>query len=129
MPIIHRLEVDSKMKLSIKLGLICMFCSFIPLLLPGSLWLAVLAILAFTFGEIFYLPFNNAIPFNVSNEQNRGAYMSWYWMTWSLTSILGPFIGLRFSGAFGFRAFWVFLFVIAGLSLALSMRRDPSLSR
>ncbi|MEL6594276.1 MAG: MFS transporter, partial [Bacteroidota bacterium] len=128
MPIIHTLEARSQMKLSITLGLICMFCSFIPLLFMGSMWLAVLAILAFTFGEIFYLPFNNAIPFNASNESNRGAYMSWYWMTWSLTSILGPFVGLQFSGAFGFRAFWVLLFVIAGFSLLLSLRRDPSLN-
>ncbi|MEL6654596.1 MAG: MFS transporter [Bacteroidota bacterium] len=78
MPIIHTLEARSQMKLSITLGLICMFCSFIPLLFMGSMWLAVLAILAFTFGEIFYLPFNNAIPSNTRTYTPHDCSHYWH---------------------------------------------------
>lgn len=121
MPIVHVLEQKSKVRLAILIGLICFTLSFTPFLFPGALWLCFLAVGFFTFGEILFLPFNNAIPFNVSDDSNRGSYMSWYWMTWSLASILGPLVGLTFSGKFGFEAFWIFVIGLMGLSIAMNL--------
>ncbi|MEM6348305.1 MAG: MFS transporter [Bacteroidota bacterium] len=121
MPIVHVLEQKSMVRIAILLGLVCFALCFVPFLFSGAIWLCFVAILLFTFGEIFFLPFNNAIPFNVSNEDNRGSYMSWYWMTWSLTAILGPFIGLNFSGKFGFTAFWILAIIMTGISIAMNL--------
>lgn len=121
MPLIHVLEQKSKVRPAILIGLSCFAMSFVPFLFPGTLWLCFLAIALFTFGEILFLPFNNAFPFKASDDDNRGAYMSWYWMTWSMTNILGPFIGLNFSGKFGFEAFWVLAIGLTGLSIMMNL--------
>lgn len=58
----------------------------------------------------------------MSPAGKRGEYMAWYWMSWSLTHVLGPTIGLTFASAFGFPAFWLALCCLVGLSWLLHWR-------
>ncbi|TNE56275.1 MAG: MFS transporter [Bacteroidetes bacterium] len=109
MPIVHTIEKSQKIGGAMLGGLILIGLSFLPFLLPKALALCFFAAFLLTMGEIYFLPFNNAIPLNLSPPGQRGAYMSWYWMAWSLTHITGPSVGLAFIDHFGFPTFWVFL--------------------
>ena len=80
------------------------------------------AISIWTLGEICVLPFNSAIPINISHESRRGEYLSWYWMTWSLANILGPLVGLAFADEFGFAPFWIVIGLLMAASLLLHWR-------
>jgi MFS family permease len=119
MPAIHWIEKGGKIKASILAGLLLISFSFLPFLLSASLIFAVIAVFFFTFGEIFYLPLNSSTAINMSPVTKRGDYMAWYWMTWSLSSIAGPVIGLTFAGAFGFSAFWIFACLLALISFIM----------
>jgi len=121
MPAIHTIERAKKIKASVLAGLILLGLSFLPFLLPKALLFCFVAVLLFTLGEIFFLPLNTSIALNMSPLAKRGEYMSWYWMTWSLTNIAGPTIGLAFVDEFGFSIFWVCLSILVGLSLLLNL--------
>jgi MFS family permease len=122
MPAVHAVERAGSVKPSILIGLALMGLSFIPFLLPKALILCFIAIFIFTLGEILYLPFNNSIALNMSPDGKRGSYMAWYWMTWSMTRITAPIVGLGFADAFGFSAFWVLLVLIVAISFEIYRR-------
>ena len=77
-----------------------------------------------TFGKIYYLPFNNAIPLYMSPPKQRGNYMAWFWMTWSLASIIGSIGGFKFIEYFGFTAFWITMITFVAISLTLTLRQQ-----
>lgn len=116
MPFVDQIEKAGKLKVSLLGGLVLLGISFLPFLLPASLYFFCLATLFFTFGEIFFFPFNNSLPINMSPESRRGEYMSWYWMSWSACSIIGPAVGLSFIDEFGYDAFWIFIILLMSLS-------------
>ncbi len=117
MPAIHAIEKGNRIKPYVILGLALLAVSYIPFLFSGALIWCVIAALLFTFGEIFYLPFNNSIALNMSPPNRRGDYMAWYWMTWSLTKVVAPTLGLSFIAIFGYDAFWIVVTLITGVSL------------
>lgn len=122
MPLIDSIEKSNKIQAATLIGLVLIALSFLPFLLPKALWLCFLGITLLTMGEILVLPFNSSIPLNMSPAGKRGEYMAWYWMSWSLTHVLGPTIGLTFASAFGFPAFWLALCCLVGLSWLLHWR-------
>ncbi|WP_020532776.1 MFS transporter [Flexithrix dorotheae] len=119
MPAIHSVEKNRKINPSILLGVVLLAFSFIPFLLPSSLFLAFMAMFFFTIGEIFYLPLINATALNMSPDAKRGEYMSWYWMMWSMAHITGPTVGLSFIEKAGFSTFWSFTILITMVSFFL----------
>lgn len=120
MPLIHFLEKKYNIKPFILIGIALLACSFMPFFLPKALVFCFIAVLPFTIGEILFLPFNNAMPVNISPPGQRGNYMSWYWMTWSLVMILAPLVGFSFIETFDFFWFWIFLISLIGMSVLLS---------
>ena len=74
-----------------------------------SFWIAMISVIIWTFGEIIFMPLNSATPINMSEKSNRGEYMSYFWMTWSVVNIVAPVVGLSFMDFFGYDAFWFFL--------------------
>lgn len=122
MPLIDALEKANRIRPAVLLGLIIMASSFLPFLFPKALWLGFFAVTLLTIGEILFLPFNTAIPLNMSPKGRRGEYMSGYWMAWSLTHVTGPTLGLAFADAFGFSAYWLLLCGLIGVSWLLHLR-------
>ncbi len=122
MPLIHAIEKGGKNRLSIILGLAMIGLSFLALMLPWPLVAAIGAILLMTFGEIAYLPFNSSTALNLSPADQRGNYMGWYSMAWSVAHISAPTIGLAFADKFGFTWFWLLVAIVVGFSLLLNLR-------
>ena len=63
----------------------------------------------------------------MSKKSNRGEYMSYFWMTWSVVNILAPIVGLSFMDYFGYDAFWIFLFGLSMISLGINWRLNQRL--
>jgi MFS family permease len=96
--------------------------SFLPFLLRVWYGFALLAVLLLTLGEILNLPFSSSFALNLAPDNKRGEYSAWYGMTWSLTNVAGPVIGLSFADEFGWAAFWILIAVMAGGSMLLYRR-------
>jgi len=117
MPVVNFIERKGKTERFVRLGLFLIAFSFLFFLFPASMWVGFLGILSMTIGEIFFLPFNSSQAMNMSPAKQRGEYMAWYGMMWSLTHVTGPFVGLSLIDAFGFSVFWVLLFVLVIITL------------
>ena len=128
MPLIHAIEKARKIRITLLAGLSLVGLSYLLFLLPPALAICFAAIAVWTLGEICVLPFNTSIPLHMSHPSRRGAYLSWYWMTWSLANILGPVAGLAFADEFGFSAFWIVLSLLMGLSLLAHWRLGDKVS-
>ncbi len=128
MPLIHFIERAGKMMKAMTLGLVFIGGSYLVFLFPGSYVLGFLAIALWTTGEILHLPLNSSRAIELSPNSRRGAYMSYFWMAWSLTQITCPIIGLNFADRFGFSSLWVLLGVIMSISLLLNIISQRSAS-
>jgi MFS family permease len=122
MPLIHKIERESRTKTSIKMGILLIGASLLPFLLPGALIWCFLAVILFTVGEILYLPLINSIALNMSPDKKSGEYMAWFTMTWSVIHIIGPTLGLSFIDYVGFAPFWLVLFLLTGVSFLLHLK-------
>ncbi len=126
MPIVHSIEKAKKIKLSMISGLLLVGLSFLPFLLPKALVLCFVAMLLLTCGEILFMPLNSSVALNMSPVNKRGDYMAWYSMTWSLTHIAGPAIGLGFAAKFGYSSLWIFIIslIVVSVLINFKLRKD-----
>lgn len=120
MPLIHSIEKAGTGQKYILTGIFLVGVSYLLFMFSGSFTLGLLIISIWTIGEMIFMPLNNATPINVSTKSNRGVYMSYFWMTWSVVQITAPIVSLSFIGYFGYTAFWFFLFGISLVSVWLN---------
>lgn len=117
MPVIHWFEQKKKIKFAYVLGAALIGGSYLVYFLPGHLALCFVGFGIWTLGEIFALPFNNSIAINLSPDNRRGQYMSWYFMTWSLANIVGPLVSFSLADHLGFEFVFLLNVVLAGVAL------------
>lgn len=88
--------------------------AYIILMLPGikPVILAVLAIIMFTIGEMFALPFINTFVMSRANEHNRGQYAAGYTLSWSIPQVIGPSAGFFLAERYGYNWLWFMLVVL-----------------
>lgn len=122
MPIIHLVEEGGHRKSALRWGLLLLALSFVCFQLPPTLMICFVASFFMVMGEIFYLPLNNSYSLLLSPDNRRGAYMSWYWMTWSTANVLGPSLGFFLIDSLGFAFFWGILIVLLGTSFLINQR-------
>jgi len=89
-------------------GVVLIACSYLALLipLPVQLLLAIVAILFFTFGEMFAMPFINTFVISRSNALNRGLYAAGFTLSWSIAQVIGPALGFLIAERFGYEMLW-----------------------
>lgn len=111
-------------------GVILIACSYILLTFPinAHLLLATAAILFFTFGEMFSMPFINTFVISRSNESNRGLYAAGFTLSWAFAQVIGPAVGFFIAERFGYNALWVgisiILFLCAFGYFRLSLKKN-----
>lgn len=120
MPLIHSIEKAGTIRKYILIGIFLIGVSYLIFLLEGSFIVAMIAVSIWTCGEMIFMPLNNAIPINISTKKNRGEYMAYFWMIWSLVHITSPPISLAFMEYFGNDAFWFFLFGLSMISFGIN---------
>jgi predicted MFS family arabinose efflux permease len=107
MVIIHKLEGRRHALQYIAVGVLMVGSGFVMLnLLPHSIWIALLVIIAITFGEIMSMPFMNSFWIERTTPYNRGQYAALYTMAWSLAQIAAPTLGSQIISRYGFTTLW-----------------------
>lgn len=128
MPLVNALEKSKLEPLKIVIGgTVLLLFSFLVLNIGPYIGLAVAGIILMTFGEMLGFPFSNSYALDRSKLGSQGAYMALYSMAFSVAHILGPNIGMQFSGKFGFESTWYLMggiLFIACIILLLLQRKE-----
>jgi len=115
MPLVHYLEKKKFKALSMVIFGGWLFAlSFLVLPISPHILLPILGMVFLSFGEMISFPFSNTFAMTRSNKGKKGDYMALYTLTFSISFIIGPNMGMQISERFGFTATW---FVMAGLML------------
>ena len=77
-------------------------------MLTWTAWsgIAVISMLALTFGEIINFPFAASFSLNRAHETNRGKYMGMYGLSFSVGHIVAPILGMHLAEMYGFMTLW-----------------------
>lgn len=119
MVIIFSLEGKRPLMQYISTGVLLVAISYLLLELPGieKASLALLSMLALTFGEILSMPFMNSYWIGRTLAHNRGQYAALYTVAWASAQALGPFIGSQVAQQYGYNVLW---FGTAGVCILLA---------
>nr|WP_262711119.1 MFS transporter [Pedobacter frigidisoli] len=111
MIMINKIEAKRSPMFFIIIGAVFFAISYIMLTAPISFHIAtaIIAIIIFTGGEMFALPFINTIVINRSNEHNRGLYAAGYTLSWSVAQVIGPYTGFLVARNLGYNWLWLAL--------------------
>ncbi len=123
MVLVYKLEGKRKSTAYITAGVALVGLSFLFLNVPGpGFIIAMIMIIAVTFGEILSMPFMNSYWIGRTQTTNRGQYAALYTMAWSAAQTLGPVGGAQVAQHFGFTFLW---WIVGGLSIlaAIAFRK------
>jgi len=109
MPIVDHFVKKKTLHINLMIyGTILFAMSFFVLNMSHSLIVIVLAMVFLTVGEILNFPFSNTYAMERSKRGNQGEYMAFYVITFSVSNILGPNIGLQLVSKYGYDFLWNF---------------------
>lgn len=106
MPLIFVLEKRGKILLWIAAGLF--LTGVAHEVLTWTMWggIAVISMLALTFGEIISFPFAASYSLSRAQESNRGRYMGLYGLSFSAGHIIAPILGMYLADTYGYQVLW-----------------------
>ncbi|MEM6377721.1 MAG: MFS transporter [Bacteroidota bacterium] len=117
MPLVYKFEGRISLLKMVLIGYALIGLCYVCLLgLPKGLLMATIAIIMITFGEMLCFPFGNTYALQQTNSYNKGKYMAFYAMSFSLAHVIAPTLGFQIAGNYGYPALWTFLIILAGLS-------------
>ncbi len=115
MPLIFTLERKFNGLDSIAWGVLMYGFSYLVFnLVPAGMFVAIVSMIALSFGEIFNMPFTNTYAMSRATDENRGQYMGLFSMSFSLAHIVGPAVSFKVAELWGFGTLW---YILAGLSV------------
>jgi len=120
MPLVHHCDNRKTNLFWVMVGtsMVCLSYLFFTLPGMGSAWYVfpILFMITISIGEIFMFPFTNSFAFSRSTDQNRGSYMGYYSMTFSISLIIAPVIGFQVADQYGYD---MLFFLLAGGGLLM----------
>lgn len=84
---------------------------------PVWMLIAWLSMIIITIGEMLSLPFVATMAIEFSNDDNRGQYMALFTMSWAVSQIIAPTLGLQVAGAWGFDTLWIVMMVFSLIAM------------
>jgi len=107
MPIVHYFEKKQMqvLKLTI-LGGWFFVLSFLVLPISSHILIPIVGMFFLSVGEMISFPFSNNYALTRSNRGKKGDYMALYTLTFSLSLIIGPNLGMQLAKNFGFNTTW-----------------------
>ncbi len=122
MPLVHHCDARKTNLFWVMVGTGMVSMSYLFLVLPDErlIWylFPVLFMITISIGEIFMFPFTNSFAFSRSTDQNRGSYMGYYSMSFSISLVVAPIIGFQVANLFGYEILFYFLAAIGLLIIA-----------
>ena len=116
MPVVHYFEKKKiqVLKLTI-LGGWFFVLSFLVLPISTHFLIPILGMFFLSVGEMISFPFSNNYALTRSNRGKKGDYMALYTLTFSLSLIIGPNLGMQLSKHFGFNTTWFVMALLMSL--------------
>lgn len=120
MPLIYFLEKYLKPVQLIIYGSLLIGIGVLCFALFSGAWIAAIGFLIFiTIGEILSFPFSNTYALSFSNERNRGKYMGFYTMTFSIAHVVSPLGWMSVAETSGFNSVWISGFILCLIGIGL----------
>ncbi|MEZ4985518.1 MAG: MFS transporter [Saprospiraceae bacterium] len=116
MPLVHKAGQWFRSLSIISFGYLLLFVSY--LFMQGaawSIWINVAFIVVITFGEMLSMPFASTYTANIAPPSRRGQYMGLLSISWAVSFIIAPVLGLHWAEAYGFESLW---WLTCGLAIA-----------
>jgi predicted MFS family arabinose efflux permease len=107
--------------LAMALGAVLCGVGFGALAFSRSVWSVALTTVVWTFGEMILFPSSLAQVADIAPAAQRGVYMGYYVMTFSLAFMVGPWLGLAVMEKFGANTLWFGTLVCGALSAILML--------
>ena len=96
----------------ISFGVIMLVLAFVAVLISKNVFILVLAIAFFTFGEIFMFPYMNAFTVSRSSPNNRGKFIGIYASVFSIAWTFSPWVGTNIAAYFSFSTLWYVMIAV-----------------
>lgn len=110
MPLIYVVEHRFGKWQIVSIGTLIIGFSYLLFNIFGLFWAVAFAcMLSLTIGEMLSLPFIATMAIDFTTDRNRGQYMALFTMTYSVSHILSPNLGLQVADHFGFSTLWYLL--------------------
>jgi predicted MFS family arabinose efflux permease len=107
--------------LAMALGAMLCGVGFGALVFSRGIWSVALTMVVWTFGEMILFPSSSAQVADIAPAAQRGVYMGYYVMTFSLAFMLGPWLGLAVMEKFGANTLWLGTLVCGALSAVMML--------
>lgn len=113
MIIVSKIENKRSPQFYIVAGVLVVSLSFAFLMIPKSIpiFLGLLSVICFTFGEMLSMPFINTFVIKRSNTFNRGQYAAGFSIAWSIAQIT-PIAGFYLAEKLGYNLLWVAITIL-----------------
>ncbi|MGK0365306.1 MAG: MFS family permease [Saprospiraceae bacterium] len=118
MPLIFVLEKRNNILSMIAMGVFLTGLCYELLTWTSWAGIAIISMLCLTFGEIINFPFAASFSLNRAAEENRGAYMGLYGLSFSVGHIIAPILGMKVVEIYGYDTLWHGLGILALVSVA-----------
>jgi predicted MFS family arabinose efflux permease len=106
MIVVYLLGEQAKKSVLVASGLLMLGFSFVLLNLSPGVSVLFVSMLLLSISEILAMPFMSTITVDRSNNDNRGAYMGLYTISYAAAHVLAPFLGTTIIAAHGFAMLW-----------------------
>lgn len=128
MPLLYKLEGRIPVNIVVVGGLLIAMSGLAFILIPIAVVATIVYTLFSTAGEMLSFPFSNTYALDFCNNLNRGKYMGFYTMTFSLAHVIAPFLWFKLTDFYGYNATWMlgFLLALTGSLLILSFKPRKS---
>lgn len=108
MPFVHIYEQKGYKKLpAIIFGTVLIGLSYLILPITHSAGIAVACMVLLTIGEIISFPFSATYALNKAAPENRGAYMGFFGISWSVALIVSPLIAAWLINSYDYSVAWL----------------------
>lgn len=101
---------------ALALGSLLAAIGFGAMAFSGNIIFLVITIIIWTFGEMMFFPSGASYTSIISPEDSRGEYMGYYQMTFSLSLMVGPWLGAFVLENFGPTFLWSSTFFVGLIS-------------
>lgn len=116
MPLVYRLPAKRNYQI-LSIGSFLLLIGFGLLPLGQGYAYVIMTVLIWTFGEMLVFPILMSVVANRASDRQRGQYMGWHTLMFSLGFVVGPTLGSRLFETLGNTWFW---FGIGGLAIVVS---------
>ncbi len=131
MPFVFKYEKRFSAMTMVMWGTVLFAISYFIFNFGSTLLLSIACILMLSIGEILQMPFANAWILSIAPEERIGQYMAYYGISFSLSFIVAPPLGMYLADHLGYLPMWNIMSAI-GLIAALAfymLNREMSFDR